>query len=1184
MAMNLLELAVKVSSSGTESVERDLSRVESAGARAEKSLGGSLKNVGGALQSAGKQMTTFVTLPMAGVGAGLVKLAGDAEAASTRMSVNFGDATKNMMGFLTTLQKTTPASMTELKNAASGAQGSLTTLGVETGKANKMTKEALEVASNLSAHMDIPMTEALDAVQAGYAGNTDSLRNMAYNINQTMIDEEALRLGLIKEGEAADGAARAQAVHSLVLKQSQGIMNAAERQSDTFNFQMRALWASIKDTGAEIGENLLPILTPLAERLAGLVRRVGEMGPGWQAAILAVGAFAAAIGPLLVVVGTLFTVMAPLVTFLGTVGLAGALGAAAAAVGTFLVAAAPFVAVALAIGAAALLVYRNWSRISPVLTKIGATIRSILAPAFNFLRSQVQIVMSFWNNNQKLMQRTTSVVWNRIRAIVTGVVRFLWNNLIRPILGIIVSFWKQNHTQIMNIVRLAWTSVKTIARAGLRILLQLFKLGMQLIVGDWRGAWQTIQNIGRIVWNAIQVIVRNALNILKNVIRIALNVIRGIWEAALRAIREWVQGFAQNIRSIFSSLADFAKQLWRTAWDGIRGTWENATSRIREWVSGWRDNLKNIFVDLRRGIWDAMKSIGRALWEPIEAGWNTAKQIWNTIVDAIAGILKKLGDPGGFGKKLEGAKFAEGGVREGSKMRNARRGGPVTGFAEGGIRNRGYATSATYLVGEDLAPGEREYILTESKKGRRAHRNGRLWEEYGRRNGLLPNREGRPRPVEGRGLDRIPRFSRGGRRSQAGEGLGGTHWDVYDFIKKRADELVGKHGGSWNTYSNHITTSPANENSTVDFWGPGGRGDPSGNPRGDAINRDVHTNYRNGLINTAWRESLFRPDGSSQSLSSLGAMSHWDHVHVAWSPDPNAKIVSGSGGDSGSSRVAAAWDKWIQPIFDRFLKPLNGDYVMRKMLHAAGKGLVDSIRTMVVGSDASGPGSNEGTVKDMIRRGLEMSNAFPPTQANIDEMYSRAMQESGGDTKAINDYDVNAQNGTPSKGLFQIIEPTWESHRAMYGADMGSFDENWGFGDKSASVAARYMKARYGEIVGATGVGYSEGGMAIGPQLVQLAEDAGKELVLPLDNARVVRSAQTALGTAELRQTLEREIGALRRDNREMAGQLNELVAALPEGIKDGVNHNLAKGKATRAAVRAGQEARKRVAEARGGW
>ncbi|GAA4940447.1 hypothetical protein GCM10023238_02650 [Streptomyces heliomycini] len=38
------------------------------------------------------------------------------------------------------------------------------------------------------------------------------------------------------------------------------------------------------------------------------------------------------------------------------------------------------------------------------------------------------------------------------------------------------------------------------------------------------------------------------------------------------------------------------------------------------------------------------------------------------------------------------------------------------------------------------------------------------------------------------------------------------------------------------------------------------------------------------------------------------------------------------------------------------------------------------------------------------------------------------MRESSGNPKAINLWDINARNGIPSKGLLQVIPPTFEAY------------------------------------------------------------------------------------------------------------------------------------------------------------
>jgi hypothetical protein len=68
------------------------------------------------------------------------------------------------------------------------------------------------------------------------------------------------------------------------------------------------------------------------------------------------------------------------------------------------------------------------------------------------------------------------------------------------------------------------------------------------------------------------------------------------------------------------------------------------------------------------------------------------------------------------------------------------------------------------------------------------------------------------------------------------------------------------------------------------------------------------------------------------------------------------------------------------------------------------------------------------------------------------------MRESGGNPGAQNNWDVNAQKGTPSKGLLQVIEPTFNAYHVAGTADSIT--------DPVANItaAANYAAHLYGSI------------------------------------------------------------------------------------------------------------------------
>ncbi|BCK58526.1 transglycosylase SLT domain-containing protein [Nocardia wallacei] len=78
--------------------------------------------------------------------------------------------------------------------------------------------------------------------------------------------------------------------------------------------------------------------------------------------------------------------------------------------------------------------------------------------------------------------------------------------------------------------------------------------------------------------------------------------------------------------------------------------------------------------------------------------------------------------------------------------------------------------------------------------------------------------------------------------------------------------------------------------------------------------------------------------------------------------------------------------------------------------------------------------------------------------ASYDGIYRNVMRESGGNPAAINLYDSNAAAGIPSKGLMQVIDPTF----AAFHVDGTS----WDIFDPVANIAAacNYAANRYGSI------------------------------------------------------------------------------------------------------------------------
>ncbi len=160
--------------------------------------------------------------------------------------------------------------------------------------------------------------------------------------------------------------------------------------------------------------------------------------------------------------------------------------------------------------------------------------------------------------------------------------------------------------------------------------------------------------------------------------------------------------------------------------------------------------------------------------------------------------------------------------------------------------------------------------------------------------------------------------------------------------------------------------------------------------------------------------------------------------------------------------VANTMSNWVTKLFDEFGAKSIADYVA-----SAG---VEQWKSTVI-------------------RALQMEGQY--TAANVKRTLFQMQTESGGNPKAINLWDSNAKKGIPSKGLMQVIDPTFKAY-ARAGFDKNIYDP---LSNILASI--RYALSRYGSLAKAyRGVGYANGGFANKPSI--FGED-GLEAAIPLE-------------------------------------------------------------------------------------
>lgn len=165
--------------------------------------------------------------------------------------------------------------------------------------------------------------------------------------------------------------------------------------------------------------------------------------------------------------------------------------------------------------------------------------------------------------------------------------------------------------------------------------------------------------------------------------------------------------------------------------------------------------------------------------------------------------------------------------------------------------------------------------------------------------------------------------------------------------------------------------------------------------------------------------------------------------------------------------------------------------------HVHLNGIKDPQNTQISGDSVGGSGVERW--RNVAIRALKMTGQY--STGNLNALLNQMRTESNGNPKAINLWDPNAMKGTPSKGLMQVIDPTFRAY-AMPGFNTNIYDP---LSNILASI--KYALATYGSLTNAyRGVGYENGGIITKEHIARVGEGNKEEVVIPLTGSGLKRS------------------------------------------------------------------------------
>ena len=618
-----------------------------------------------------------------------------------------------------------------------------------------------------------------------------------------------------------------------------------------------------------------------------------------------------------------------------------------------------------------------------------------------------------------------------------------------------------------------------------------------IFTGDFAGMWDAIKRIFfgaiQVIWNGVQLLLFGKL---------------------LKGVKGLTSGFTGSIKAMWEGVKKFFTS-------GIG----DAIGQVTGWITkllGSGNTLKSSFTNIIKGLWDGIKTVfsggidtvvkwmtdlpsqmGKAISKGASYVTKAFKGIFNGALKAIGGpvngiigganwVLKKFGAKPIA--KWEVPKYADGtdGHPGGMMMVNDGRGAEIVERPNGEMFiPQGKNVTMYGERGTKVYTAEETAMALGHKRPKYRYKKGTGQSLFDKIGGAVGDvwdfikspfdlaKKALTNAVDFTGISHVPLDMAKGLLNTSIKAFGNTvkkMFDddfstkigsngVYQYLENIAKHLIGKFGGL-------RVTSGYRE------------GDPYSHGSRNAIDVAFPASMNGSSKNTEVADYAF-----NEFKKKIGYVITNGRVR-------DREGTSGTG-------IHDGWANW--PDNDHYDHiHLNG--IKRFMGESKqGTGLMSS-------------GSGVARWRSTAAQALYMTGQY--SKSNLDKLMYQMQTESNGDPRAINNWDSNAVAGTPSKGLMQVIDPTFRSY-AMRGYNSNIYDP---LSNILASI--RYAMSRYGSLSAAyRGTGYKNGGVVTQAGMYDLVENGYPEIVIPTEPAKrgrammLLNQAKTMLGVKDNKKT-----------------------------------------------------------------
>ena len=390
----------------------------------------SMTATAGKMAITGGIMTAAITRPIINAGKSAFGMASDFEENINKVDVVFKENAKTVVAWSEAALDSFGMSQNSALESAALFGDMGTAMGVSVGEATNMSTSLTGLAGDLASFKNIDIGQAQTALSGVFTGEGEALKSLGVVMQDSTLKEYMLAQGMTNTYEEMTQAEKVALRYAFVMDKTQSAQGDYGRTAEGAANTSRRLTETLEELGVSFGQVLLPVITPIIQKITDLVKWFGSLSQGTKTAIVIVGGVLAALGPLLLGASGAIMAVTAAQTALNAVMLMNPIG---------------LIVMGIAALIAGLVYFYNTNE--SVRNSINAIWTSLQA----FMGAAMEQISALWATHGESIMAVGAAVWGAISLLIETIMGII-SGIIVTFLAIITGDWEGAWNGLKGIV------------------------------------------------------------------------------------------------------------------------------------------------------------------------------------------------------------------------------------------------------------------------------------------------------------------------------------------------------------------------------------------------------------------------------------------------------------------------------------------------------------------------------------------------------------------------------------------------------------------------------------------------------------------------------------------------------------------------------------------------------------